>query len=454
MSTILALFLGIFGIGKESTIMVFMVGVLLVTVVTNGYFYSITASVISVFIFNYLFTIPIHTFITYNGNDVILMIAFLGASIISGTMTKRFQRQLLVSKQNENTAKLLYKVTESFINVEGQKNIILNGIIYIYQNTSNICRVVLFETNEMFFDTSKEFNTEGKKLVEFPIRGLSKQIGIIQVIHDNDSRALEHELLIKAVSNQMGLFLDREYIYNERENIRIAMEREKTKSNLLRSISHDLRTPLTGIIGASEVILDNINKLENESIEELAFAINDEANWLNNLVENILNMTKIEEGKLVINKNHEVVDDVVYEAIKHVSRLSKNRNLQVSVPIDIITILIDGKLIIQVLINLLENAIKNTNDDGNIFIRVYSENNEVIFEVEDDGTGIDDSIKEAIFNSFVVKSNKVIDGKRGMGLGLSICRAIVEAHNGIIFAENISSGGALFRFTIPFEEEK
>lgn len=111
--------------------MVFMVGVLLVAVVTNGYFYGIIASVISVFTFNYFFTIPIHTFITYNSNDVILMIAFLGASIISGTMTKRFQRQLILSKQNEKTAKLLYKVTESFINVEGQKNIILNGIIYI-----------------------------------------------------------------------------------------------------------------------------------------------------------------------------------------------------------------------------------------------------------------------------------------------------------------------------------
>ena len=132
----------------------------------------------------------------------------------------------------------------------------------------------------------------------------------------------------------------------------MAMEREKMRSNLLRSISHDLRTPLTGIIGASGVILENIDQLETGIIEKLVLTINDEANWLNNLVENILNMTKIEEGKLVINKNHEVVDDVVYEAISHVSKLSQKRSFNITVPDEVITVLIDGKLIVQVLINL------------------------------------------------------------------------------------------------------
>lgn len=277
--------------------MVFLIGVLIITVVTSGYFYGITASVVSVLVFNYHFTVPVHTFIIHNSNDVVLMLVFLGASIISGTMTKRFQRQLLISKQNENTAKLLYKVTESFINVEGQKNILLNGINYIYQNTNHISRVILSDSNEVFIDNSREFNTDNKEIIEFPIKGLSKQIGIMQVICDREGEIWEHELLIKAVTNQMGLFLDREYIRNERENICMAMEREKMRSNLLRSISHDLRTPLTGIIGASGVILENIDQLETGIIEKLVLTINDEANWLNNLVENILNMTKIEEGK-------------------------------------------------------------------------------------------------------------------------------------------------------------
>ena len=453
-SAVLSLFLGNFGFSKESIIMVFLIGVLIITVVTSGYFYGITASVVSVLVFNYHFTVPVHTFIIHNSNDVVLMLVFLGASIISGTMTKRFQRQLLISKQNENTAKLLYKVTESFINVEGRKNILLNGINYIYQNTNHISRVILSDSNEVFIDNSREFNTDNKEIIEFPIKGLSKQIGIMQVICDREGEIWEHELLIKAVTNQMGLFLDREYIRNERENICMAMEREKMRSNLLRSISHDLRTPLTGIIGASGVILENIDQLETGIIEKLVLTINDEANWLNNLVENILNMTKIEEGKLVINKNHEVVDDVVYEAISHVSKLSQKRSFNITVPDEVITVLIDGKLIVQVLINLLENAIKYTEDDGNICIRVYPEDNNIIFEVEDDGTGIDNSIKDLLFEGFVTQSSKVIDGRRSMGLGLSICKAIVEAHGGCIFAENIITGGALFKFSIPFEEDR
>jgi two-component system sensor histidine kinase KdpD len=145
---------------------------------------------------------------------------------------------------------------------------------------------------------------------------------------------------------------------------------------------------------------------------------------------------------------------VVYEAISHVSKLSQKRSFNITVPDEVITVLIDGKLIVQVLINLLENAIKYTEDDGNICIRVYPEDNNIIFEVEDDGTGIDNSIKDLLFEGFVTQSSKVIDGRRSMGLGLSICKAIVEAHGGCIFAENIITGGALFKFSIPFEEDR
>lgn len=407
----------------------------------------------SVFIFNYFFTIPLHTFLAYNSNDIVLMVAFLGASLISGTITKMFQKQLVISKQNENTAKLLYRVTENFINVAGQRNIILNGINYIYQNTNHVSRVLLSDSNEEIVDDKLGFSLDNKEIVQYPIKGLSKQIGVLQVIQKNDHSTLEEKLLIKAVVNQIGLSLDREFIYNERENIRIAMEKEKMRSSLLRAISHDLRTPLTGIVGASGVILENIDQLEKDSIKELVSDINDEANWLNNLVENILNMTRIGEGKLVINKNYEVVDDLVYEALNHVSKTSKKRNINVTIPDQVIPILTDGKLIVQVLINLLENAIKHTDDNGIINIRVVSNDKEVIFEIEDNGTGIDSKIKDSLFESFVVSSSKVIDGKRGMGLGLSICKAIIEAHNGSIYVEDSHAGGALFKFTIPFMEE-
>lgn len=432
--------------------MLFLVGVMLVTIMTKGYIYSISASIISVFIFNYYFTLPLHTLITYNTNDIILMVAFLGASIISGTMTKMFQRQLLISKQNEDTARLLHKVTESFLNVTGLENIILNGINYIYQNTSYNSRVILAVTGETYADKSREFNKDKMSVVELPIQGLTKQLGIIQIVISKDNLTFEHELLIKTVVNQIGLTLDREFMYNERENIRIAMEREKMKTNLLRAISHDLRSPLTGIVGASGVILENIDKLEKANIEDLVTDINEEAIWLNNLVENILNMTRIGDGRLTVQKNYEVVDDLVYEAINHISRLAKKRNVKVSVPEEVVPIMVDGKLIVQVLVNLLDNAIKHTYDNCNILLRVYTKDKVVVFEVEDNGPGIDTSIKDSIFDSFVTSSSKIIDGKRGMGLGLSICKSIVEAHNGSISYENIIGGGTLFRFALPLTE--
>lgn len=453
-STILSLFLRTFGIGKESIIMVFLVGVLVVTVATNGYLYGIFASIISVFIFNYYFTMPFHTLIAYNPNDVILMIAFLGASLISGTMTKMFQKQVLIAKQNEHTAKLLYKITEKFLNITGQKNIILQGIKYVYQNTNYDSRVILSESGEVYTDDSRELLVDKVDIIDIPIRGLTKQLGIMQIIYTKEKFNLEHELLIKTVVTQMGLTLDREFIYKERENIRIAMEKEELRTNLIRAISHDLRTPLTGIVGASGVILDNLDHLDKSNIGKLVADINEEALWLNNLVENILNMTRIGEGKLLISKNHEVVDDVVYEAINHISNLAKTRNISISMPDEVVTLLIDGKLIVQVLINLLDNAIKHTQENCNIFIRVHTQDNMAVFEVADNGKGIDKNIENSLFDSFVTFSSKIIDGKRGMGLGLAICKAIVEAHGGTISAGKAAEGGALFTFKLPLTEER
>ncbi|MPW27243.1 DUF4118 domain-containing protein [Alkalibaculum sp. M08DMB] len=451
-STLLSLFLQRVGIGKESIIMVFLVSVLITTVITKGYLYGITASIISVFIFNYFFTIPVHTFITYNPNDVILMVAFLGASLILGTMTNMFQKQLLIAKQNEHTARLLYKVTNSFLNITGKENIILQGINYIYQNTKYNSKVSLLEFGEIYIDKKIGFKTEDMSIMEITIQGLTKKLGIIQVAYCKDNFSLEHDLLIKTVITQMGLSLDRELIYNEREKIRIAMEREKTRSNLLRAISHDLRTPLTGIVGASGVIIDNLDSLDKLTINKLASNINDEALWLNKLVENILNMTRIDDGKFRVNKKYEVIDDIVHEAMEHVSRISNKRIISVSIPDEIITIFIDGKLIVQVLINLLDNAINHTQDHCSIYLRVHTQGNTVIFDIADNGDGIDKNIEDTLFESFVTFSNKVIDGNRGIGIGLSICKSIIEAHDGTITVSRATEGGALFTFTLPIME--
>lgn len=451
-STVISVFMRNFGIDKESIIMVYLVGVLIVTVVTKGYIYGAVASVLSVLMFNYLFTVPIHTFMIYNPSDVSLLLFFFIASLISSSLTSRFQKQLVISEEKKHTACLLYEITNSFLNITGKNNIIMQGIKYIYDHTGYASEVELIDDNKIYRDNTIELDKSNTMVMELDIHRLKKKIGTIKIFYKSNDIKLDSELLIKMVVTQMGITLDREFIYNERENIRIKMEREHLRSNLLRGISHDLRTPLTAIVGASGVILEDIDKLDLESIKKLVKDINEESLWLNNLVENILNMTRIGEGKMVIQKQDEVVDDIIDEALRHISGLINNRNIHVSFPDEVISVPMDGKLIVQVLINLLDNAIKHTKENEEIYLNVFTKDSNIVFEVADEGCGIDEKIKDSLFKSFVTSGSKVIDGKRGMGLGLAICKAIVNAHGGEITAENRDDKGAVFKFTLPLME--
>ena len=437
------------GVGKESIIMVFLLGVLFVTVLTNGYVYGLIASVISVILFNFFFTEPRFTFVIYSAVDMILLLFFLITAVVSGTVTSRLQRQMSISHRNELTARLLYEVAEGFLHVTGKRNIILRGIKYIFDNTGYKSRVALDgDGREYFGDVPSPSNAEG---LEIPIQGVARQIGSIALYCIKETLTLQQELVVKTVATQLGAALDREYSYQEREEIRVAMERERLRSTLLRSVAHDLRTPLTALTGASALLADEFDALTPEEQKKLAADISEEMIWLANFVENILNMTRIGEGQLILHKEDEVVDDVVNEAVSHMSRILRNRHLEVSLPNEVISLPMDGRLIVQVLVNLLDNAVKHTPPECGINLAVFIQGGDAIFEVSDQGTGIDEGSMDRLFDGFVSLRNNVVDGKRGMGLGLAICRDIVEAHGGSIRAENRPSGGARFVFSLPME---
>ena len=440
------------GVGKENLLMIFMVGVLLITAVTKGYQFGIIASCASVVIFNYFFTEPLHTFIIYSTNDMVLMLFFLIASVISSSLTARFQRQLLISQRNEETAKLLYEIARSFLNITCESNIIHHGIQYIKENIGYDSIVELDEGGETY--RSDNFIPSGnERSIELCIMGIAKRLGKLNIYDKNEDLNVEQQWLINAVAAQMGIALDREFVYNERENTRIAMEREHLKSNLLRSIGHDLRTPLAGIAGASSYIVKRGKSLDRERIEELAGDINEQAIWLTTLVENILNMTRIENDKLEVNKQSEVVDDVVSEAVTHVVGLSK-RPFKITLPKQVIAVPMDGKMIVQVLVNLLDNAVKHTAKNCPIELIVNQKDGYVEFNVSDGGTGTgqDSSINENLFEPFVTSGKTGADGKKGIGLGLAICKAVVKAHGGSITTATSHLGGALFTFTLPYTE--
>ena len=438
------------GVGKENILMIFMVGVLLITAVTKGYSFGIIASCVSVVIFNYFFTEPLHTLVINSTNDMVLMLFFLIASVISSSLTARFQRQLLISQRNEQTARLLHEIARSFLNLTCEENIINHGILYIMDNIGYDSIVELNDGGQTY--TSDNFIPGGnERSTELFIMGFAKRLGTLKIYDKNKNLDMEQEWLANAVAAQMGIALDREFVYNERENTRIAMEREHLISNLLRSIGHDLRTPLAGIAGASSYIVERSKSLDRESIERLAGDINEQAIWLTTLVENILNMTRIENDKLEVNKQSEVIDDVVSEAVTHVVGLNK-RPFKITLPKEVIAVPMDGKMIVQVLVNLLDNAVKHTSNDCAIELVINQIDGYVVFNIADGGIGTDNSINEDLFDAFVTSGKTGADGKKGIGLGLAICKAVVKAHGGRITTGTSNLGGALFTFTLPYTE--
>lgn len=453
-STMLSIVMNELGIGKENTLMVFIVGVLTVTIITRGYIYSAAAAVISVIMFNYLFTEPIHSLQISNSKDIILMVFFLTASLISSTMTSKLQYQTEISKRNERTAKILYEITKGFFNVTGNENIILKGIKYIKDYVGYDCYVKLNNVDKFYSTEGVPDYEEIKKerIMLIPIKGVAKQRGEVYIINVNTKFSYESDIIIKTIVHQMAIVLDREFIYEERQKIKIDMESERLKSTLLRSISHDIRTPLTSIKGASELIRDSYDKLDSDNIKKLASDIYDESTWLMNTVKNILDMTRINEGKLTVNKSFESVDDIVNQTLTLVPQFRASGRLHVSVPDEIVLVPVDGRLFVQVLVNLLDNAYKHSGENTQIFLKVSAYDKKAVFEVSDNGSGIDPSIINNIFDGFVTHhKNNIVDGSLGVGLGLSICKEIVKAHNGTIKAENLKTGGASFKIVLPLE---
>ena len=450
-ATITSILIRMIGIGRENLVMVYLLGVLFTTVLTGGYIYGFISSILSIMLFNFLFTEPRYTFLIYSNNDLMLLIFLLITALVAGTITSRLQKQIKISKENQMTAELLYEVSRGFLNITGKENIIARGINYIYDSTGYICSVCIFPEMK-FYSEKKVPHKDDIKIIKYPINSSSKKLGDLLVYDIDMPVNYKEELVFKTVAAQLAIALDREFIYNERENIRVAMEKEKLRSTLLRSVAHDLRSPLTALSGASTLLANSFDNLDIKEKKKLASDISEEIIWLTNLVENILNMTRINEGQLSLHREYEVVDDVVMDATSHMSKLLQNRNFSLSLPDDVVTIPMDGKLIAQVIINLLDNSIKNTHEGDIIHLSVRVDDNNSIFTVEDTGNGVAEDVKDNLFEGFVSFDNGITDGSRGIGLGLAICKDVITAHGGTIKVEDNLPKGSRVIFTLPMED--
>ena len=228
-------------------------------------------------------------------------------------------------------------------------------------------------------------------------------------------------------------------------------EREKIHSNLLRAVSHDIRTPLTGIVGATNVLLEQDDVLTPQQRRELLQSINEEARWLMRVSENLLSITRIDGENAGVKKTPELVEEIIEGAVSKFLRHYQGIAVQVHLPEEPMLVPMDPLLMQQVLFNLMENAARHGETVNQIDISLSRKDEWAILDVADNGVGIARGRLEHLFDGTLPPEEGREDARRDMGIGLSVCRTVVTAHGGTITAENQKQGGALFRITLPIE---
>ena len=248
------------------------------------------------------------------------------------------------------------------------------------------------------------------------------------------------------------LALENKKNIREKEAAAVMAQSERLRANLLRSISHDLRTPLTSISGNANNLMNNGDSFDEETKRRIYADIYADSMWLIELVENLLYATRIEDGRMTLRTGPELLSEIVEEAMVHIQRKAGSHLITAACKDDLLLVRADAKLVVQVVVNILDNAIKYTPPDAAIALAAGRRGDMAEVCISDTGNGIPDREKREIFDKFYRGSSPVVDNRRSLGLGLYLCRAIVEAHGGAIQVEDNVPHGAVFRFTLPLEE--
>ena len=236
------------------------------------------------------------------------------------------------------------------------------------------------------------------------------------------------------------------------EAMKAESEKESMRANLLRAISHDLRTPLTTIYSSGTTLMDKGEEMSQSQKYKIIAGIVEDSQWLMRMVENLLSVTRIDCGQVKIIKTSTVLEELIDTVVLKFKKRYPNQKVDIELPEDMVIIPMDAILMEQVIINILENAVQHATGMTKLVLRVFTLGNQAIFEIIDNGCGIDSKRLETIFTGCYTSKVEVADGqKRNAGIGLSVCATIVKAHGGSIKAENIKNGGAVFRFILDTE---
>ncbi|HVI39920.1 MAG TPA: DUF4118 domain-containing protein, partial [Anaerovoracaceae bacterium] len=485
--TLLSMGLRIVDIDDQNVIMLYILSVLIISRITAGYFYGMAASVLSVLLFNFFFTVPFYTLNAIQpGYPVTFVLMFL-AAFITSTLTVRIKTQVRLSAEREHRTKLLYEINKKLLITRGLENIVKltneyitkifdRSVVFYTEDPENSSAGIFMESNTDPYTAYLQKEEEravahwvyvnkkragagtdtlkGAGAYYIPIISQAKVLGVIGISCVKGKLDQNNRLFLRMLASQVAMALERQFLSDEQREIIVESEKEKMRSNLLRAISHDIRTPLTGILGASSAILENGDNFDKQTHDKLISDIKEDSQWLIRMVENLLSVTRINEGTMNVAKSPEAAEEIVAEAISHIRKRFPERKITVKVPDELLMIPMDGTLIEQVLINLLENAIKHSPEDSAVEVEVKLDDKFALFEVRDHGEGISEEDFPYLFESYVPNGKRSSDSSRGMGIGLSICRSIIKAHNGKLEAANRNEGGAVFLFRLPLEGMK
>ncbi len=477
-ATITAVFLDWIGLTEANLVMIYMLAVVFVSS-RCGAIHSSIAATMAVLLFDVIFVPPYWSFSVHDSEYILTFTVMLFVGLLTSTLASRARNQAELSRRNERRMEAVSRLSRQLANalqpkdlipaVEAAASEVLGGSCLLFlPDVQRQIKPVLSDRTSFGADPTEAATAQwvldhdqkagagtdtlpNASAIYFPLRTGNKTLAVLGIQHPTPQSLGIPEIreLVETTCSQIAVSIERSRLIEETRLQSIQFETEKLRSSLLSSISHDLRTPLAAIAGASESLL-NAPSFPEETRRELLESIFDESHRLARLVENILNMTRISSGSLKIERDWHLLEDIIGSTLNRLSKSLDGRCIETHLPIEGLFVYVDPVLLEQVLINLVENAIRYTPTSGHIILTASEQGQETLISIMDEGPGIPPGEEELIFERFH-RGLKSRQDTRGTGLGLAICRAIIEAHEGSISAANRPEGGAMFCIRLPKE---
>ena len=477
-ASLIGLFFAHLGFSEANIITLYILGVLITSIITSSKTAWGFSSVASVLIFNFLFTKPRFSLMAYGDGYPITFAIMFVASLITGSLASKMHNQTKQSSQAAYRTKILFDANRLLqrasndeevlrITAEQLKKLLnreivvfkrdkdgLQTLVYGLEDSFQIEEIELKTASNILVNLSSDYNNAQSRCDYYPMKTQLRTYGVVAVYKsEKEIDSFENSIVLSLVG-ECALALENLFNAKEKELAAVLAENEQLRANLLRAISHDLRTPLTAISGNASNLISNASSFDEQTKLSIYNDIYNDSMWLINLVENLLSITRLEEGRMNLNFTAELIDEVVAEAVKHVHMRQGGQKITVVHKDEFLLAKMDTRLIIQVIINILDNAIKYTSKDSMITITTEKQKDKAIISIADNGAGIPDELKERVFDMFYTGANKMADSRRSIGLGLALCKSIISVHDGEIFVKDNMPSGAIFTFTLPIGEIK